>query len=81
MDTQVLVDALGTGLDPGAAKESTYDLAPIGFWSEEGTEWALRMVAKDRRLQTWSYTPPLEGSAAVCLGEWHCLESTLDVAE
>lgn len=63
------------------AGQTSYDLAPIGFWSDEETAWALRVVAKDGQLQAWSYTTPLAGGAKLSLGEWHCLQSTLEVAE
>lgn len=63
------------------ASQTSYDLAPMGFWSDEETAWALRVVAKDDRLEAWSYTAPLAGSAVLTLGEWHCLQVTLEIAE
>jgi hypothetical protein len=61
--------------------QTTYDLAPIGFWSEQEPDWALRVVAKSGRLEAWSHTTPLEGSTTLSAGEWHCLEASLDIAE
>ena len=63
------------------AGQTTYDLAPLAFWSDQEQAWALRMVAKDGQLQAWSYTTPLQGSATLSAGEWHCLEATIDIAD
>jgi hypothetical protein len=64
-----------------SAGQTTYDLAPLGFWAEEEPEWALRVVAKDGRLEAWSYTTPLAGSAELSVGTWHCVEATIDIAD
>lgn len=63
------------------AGQTTYDLSPLAFWSEQEAAWALRLVVKDGQLQAWSYTTPLTGGAAFSAGEWHCVEATLDVAD
>lgn len=63
------------------AGQSSYDLAPLAFWSEAEPAWALRVVAKDGRLEAWSYTTPLSGNATLIAGEWHCVEATLDIAD
>ncbi len=63
------------------AGQTTYDLAPLGFWAAGEPEWALRVVAKDGRLEAWSYTTPLAGSAELSVGEWHCVEATIGVAD
>ncbi len=62
------------------AGQTTYDLAPLAFWSDQDQAWALRVVAKDGQLQAWSYTTPLSGSAPISVGEWHCVQATIDVA-
>lgn len=62
-------------------EQAAYDLAPLAFWSDQEQAWALRLVTKDNRLQAWSYTTPLNGSAAFAAGEWHCLEATVDIAD
>ena len=61
--------------------QTTYDLAPLAFWSDQEPAWALRVVAKDGQLQAWSYTTPLTGSAPISAGEWHCIEATIDIAD
>lgn len=61
--------------------EDAYDLAPLGLWSAEETDWALRLVVKDARLEVWSYTTPLTSSVALLPGAWHCLEARVVVAE
>ncbi len=63
------------------AGQTAYDLAPLAFWSDQDQSWALRLVAKDGQLQVWSYTTPLDGSAVLSAGQWHCLETTLDVSD
>jgi hypothetical protein len=63
------------------AGQTTYDLAPLGLWAAGEPEWALRVVAKDGRLEAWSYTTPLAGSAELSVGEWHCVEATIGVAD
>jgi hypothetical protein len=62
------------------AGQTTYDLAPLGLWAAQEPEWALRVVAKDGRLEAWSYTTPLSGSAELSVGEWHCVEATIGIA-
>jgi hypothetical protein len=61
--------------------QTTFDLAPLGLWAAGEPEWALRVVAKDGRLEAWSYTTPLTGSAEFSLGEWHCVEATIGIAD
>jgi hypothetical protein len=63
------------------AGQASYDLAPLGFWSDEEPDWALRVVAKEGRLEAWSHTTPLRGSATLSAGEWHCVEATIDIAD
>jgi hypothetical protein len=63
------------------AGQTAYDLAPLAFWSDQEQAWALRLVAKDGQLQAWSYTTPLAGSSSFSAGEWHCIETTLDIAD
>lgn len=63
------------------AEQTAFDLAPLAFWSDQEQAWALRVVTKDSQLQAWSYTTPLEGSAPFSLGEWHCVQVVIDVAD
>jgi hypothetical protein len=63
------------------AGQTSYDLAPLGFWASEEPAWALRVVAKDGRLEAWSYTTPLPGSAPLSAAEWHCVQAQIDVAD
>jgi hypothetical protein len=63
------------------AGQLAYDLAPLAFWSDQEQAWALRVVTKGGQLQAWSYTTPLDGSAPFSLGEWHCVEVTIDIAD
>jgi hypothetical protein len=61
--------------------QTDYDLAPLAFWSDDEAAWALRLVTKSGRLETWSYTTPIGSGAALSVGEWHCVELTVDIAD
>lgn len=58
-----------------------HDMAPLGLWSDDEVDWALRLVVKDAALELWSYTTPLTDSFALVPGAWHCLQADITIGE